>query len=210
MATPESPIRVLAVDDHPVLLDGLGLMIDSQPDMRLVARATSGSEGAQLFREHLPDVTLVDLRLPDMHGIWLIQTLRNQSPIARIIVLTTYLGDMQALKALRAGAQGYLLKATLRLDLVDAIRTVHAGGRRIPPEVAAALAEHATDDTLTEREIQVLQGVASGHSNKLIAESLKIREDTVKTHMRSILAKLGANDRTHAVMIALKRGFLEL
>lgn len=198
------------MDDHPVLRDGLATMIGSQPDMVLVAEADSGKLAVSLFKEHRPDITLMDLRLPDMNGIDAIKIICTEYPNARIIVLTTYLGDVQVLRALKAGAMGYLMKATLRRDLLDTIRAVHSGQRRVPPEVASELAEHAMDDALTDRETEVLKQIAAGCSNKVVADRLHISEDTVKGHVRSILSKLNASDRTHAVTIALRRGFLEL
>jgi DNA-binding NarL/FixJ family response regulator len=207
-ATPR--IRILAADDHVLLREGIAAVIEGQADMQLVAEAATGLEAVQRFREHRPDVTLMDVRMPDMDGIEALVRIRHEFPEARVIVLTTYQGDVQALRAIKAGAMGYLLKGMLRLDLVETIRTVAAGRRRIPPEVATALAEHAAEDALSMREIQVLQSVAVGRSNKRVAVELNISEETVKAHMRSILSKLSASDRTHAVTIALKRGIIDV
>jgi two-component system, NarL family, response regulator len=206
----EPRIRVLAVDDHPLLRDGIAATIRRQPDMQLVGEATNGREAVQRFREHRPDVTLMDLQMPEMSGIEAITAIRSEFSTARIVILTTYRGDAQALSAFRAGACGYLLKDMLRKELVETIRAVHAGRRRLPPELAAELAEHVTDDTLTAREIEILQCVAAGSANKAIASQLGISENTVKAHVKNVRAKLDANDRTHAVTIALKRGFIEL
>jgi DNA-binding NarL/FixJ family response regulator len=205
-----SSIRILIVDDHPLIREGVSAVLSGQNDMSLVGEATTGREAIESFRRHLPDVTLMDLRMPDMNGIDAISVIRSEFPAARIVVLTTYAGDAQALGALKAGASGYLLKNMLRKDLLETIRAVHSGKRRIPPEIATEIAEHAAEDSLTAREIEVLRGVAAGKSNKLIAAQLDISESTVKAHMKSILPKLDASDRTHAVMIALKRGILDV
>lgn len=202
-------ITILTVDDHPLLREGIAAVLLGESDITLIAEATGGHEAIELFRLHRPDVTLMDLQMPDMNGIDAILAIRHEFPRARFIVLTTYQGDVQALRALKAGASGYLLKSMLRKELLDTIRTVHAGGRRIPPEIAAELADHVMDDTLSDREVAVLRRVAAGNSNKIIASQLSVSEATVKGHMKSILSKLGANDRTHAVTIALKRGFLD-
>ena len=210
MATPDNPIKVLAVDDHPLLREGIAAVLEGQQDMVLVAVATNGREAIESFRAHRPDVTLMDLQMPEMSGIDAIIAIRSEFPHAHIVVLTTYSGDAQAVRAFQAGASGYLLKGTLRKELLDTIRTVHAGRRRIPPEIAVEIAQHHTDDALTQREVEVLRRVAAGNSNKIVAAELAISEETVKAHMRSILAKLAANDRTHAVTIALKRGIIDI
>lgn len=210
MTEENKTIRVLMVDDHPLLREGIAAVIEGQPDLEVVGEATNGREAVELFRTCQPDVVLMDLQMPVMGGIEAISAIRSEFPKARIVVLTTYKGDTQALRAFKAGASGYLLKSMLRKDLLDTIRSVHAGHRRIPPEIANEIAEHHTDDALSQREIEVLQRVAAGGANKIIAGELNISEETVKAHMRSILAKLSANDRTHAVMIALKRGIIEL
>ncbi len=203
-------IRILTVDDHQLLREGIAAVLESQEDMTIVAQASNGREAVESFRRLRPDVTLMDLRMPDMSGIEAITVIRHEFPNARIIVLTTYAGDAQAAAALKAGAAGYLLKNLVRKELIETIRAVHSGKRRIPPEIATEIAEHVADDELTDREIEVLRRVAAGKSNKLIAAELDISEGTVKTHMKSILPKLDASDRTHAVMIALKRGILDL
>ena len=209
--TPHSEvIRILTVDDHQLLREGIAAVLDGQGDMTIVGQAVNGHEAIESFRRLRPDVTLMDLRMPDMSGLEAILAIRKDFPQARIIVLTTYAGDAQAAAALKAGASGYLLKNLVRKELIDTIRIVHGGKRRIPPEIATEIAEHVADDALSEREIEVLRRVAAGKSNKLIAAELDIAEGTVKTHMKSILPKLDASDRTHAVMIALKRGILDL
>ena len=202
-------IRVLAVDDHPLLREGITAVMQGEEDMELVAVATNGIQSIELFRFHRPDVTLMDLQMPGMNGIEAINEIRREFSNARFIVLTTYQGDIQVLRALKAGATGYLLKNMLRRDLLDAIRAVYAGRRYIPNEIAAELAEHVIDESLSDREVAVLRKVASGTSNKIIAAQLEVTEATVKGHLKSILSKLGANDRTHAVTIAMKRGFLD-
>lgn len=208
MNTPRT-IRVLTVDDHPLLRTGIADTINAQSDMTVVAEGTNGEEAISLYRLHRPDVTLMDLRLPKKNGVDAITAIRDEFPAARIVVLTTYSGDIQALRALKAGAVGYLLKSIPRAELLETIRSVHAGHRRIPQEVASEMAEHAGDDALTEREIEVLRHVSAGNSNRIIGAELNLSEQTVKGHLRNILSKLGANDRTHAVMIAIRRGFID-
>jgi DNA-binding NarL/FixJ family response regulator len=203
-------LSVMIVDDHPLMRAGICGEINAQMGMTVVAEATDGEEALVLFQKHRPDVTLMDLRLPKASGIEVIASIRKLSPTARIIVLTSHGGDIQALQAFRAGAVGYLEKDTLRRELVETIRCVHAGMRKVPPAIAMAMAEHIADEYLTPRELDVLKAVAKGNANKLIADDLMISEHTVKNHLKNILGKLCASDRTHAVMIALKRGLLEL
>jgi DNA-binding NarL/FixJ family response regulator len=210
MSAGTSPIGVLTVDDHALLREGIAALVNAESDMKLVAEACNGKDAIEQFRLHRPDVTLMDLQMPALNGIEAIIGIRREFPDARIIVLTTYAGDVQVLRALRAGARGYLLKGHVRRELLDTIRAVHAGEKRIPPEVAAQLAEHVTADDLSAREMDVLRLIATGNANKEIAAQLSIAEDTVKSHVTSILTKLGANDRTHAVTIGLKRGIIEL
>jgi len=198
------------VDDHPLLREGIAALVNAESDMKLVAEASNGHDAIEQFRLHRPDVTLMDLQMPAMNGIEAIIGIRSEFPNARVIVLTTYVGDVQVLRALKAGARGYILKAHVRRELLDTIRAVHAGQKRIPPEVAAELAEHCAEDDLSSREVDVLRLISAGNANKEIAAQLSITEDTVKGHVTNILAKLGANDRTHAVTLALKRGIIEL
>jgi DNA-binding NarL/FixJ family response regulator len=202
-------IKVMTVDDHPLLREGIAAVLQGEPDILLVGEAANGAEAMEKFRLYRPDVTLMDLQMPGMNGIDTITAIRREYANSRFIILTTYQGDVQALRALKAGASGYLLKSMLRKELLDTIRSVHAGRRCIPAEIAAELADHVTDDALTEREVEVLRKVAMGNSNKIIASQLNVSEATVKGHMKSILSKLGASDRTHAVTIAMKRGFID-
>jgi DNA-binding NarL/FixJ family response regulator len=208
--TPERMIQILIVDDHPLMRAGIAGEINAQRDMKVVAEAEDGESALALFRTHRPDVTLLDLKMPRMNGFDCLQSIRAEFEKARVIVLTTAIGDIQASRAFQAGAVGFLLKDTLRSELVNTIRLIHAGGRKIPPEIAQQMAEHSAEDVLSARELEVLRGVARGRSNKMIADELSISEHTVKNHLKSILSKLNADDRTHAVTIALKRGYLEL
>jgi DNA-binding NarL/FixJ family response regulator len=204
-----NPIRILVVDDHPVLRQGLAALVGGQTDMRIVGEGSNGREAIQQFRAHHPDVTLMDLQMPEMNGLDAMIAIRGEFPEARIIVLTTYAGDVQVLRALKAGARGYLLKNSLHKELLDTIRSVHAGKRTLSTEASMQLAEHVTDDALTPAEIRVLRLIAEGNANKEIAAQLSISEETVKGQVRNILSKLDANDRTHAAMIGLKRGIIE-
>jgi DNA-binding NarL/FixJ family response regulator len=210
MPTDAGVIRILTVDDHAILRKGIAALINAEPDMELVAEAANGQEAIAEFKRHRPDVTLMDLQMPEMNGLECILAIRSDFPQARIIVLTTYPGDVQVVRALKVGARAYLLKARVSKELPEVIRAVHAGQRRIPPEIASELAEHAEEDDLSPREIDVLRLIASGNGNKLIARKLSIAEETVKSHITNILAKLQARDRTHAVTTALKRGIIEL
>jgi DNA-binding NarL/FixJ family response regulator len=209
-STPTASISVLVVDDHPIMRHGIAAILESQSDIRVVAEAGNGVEALDAHRRHRPDVTLMDVSMPVMGGVEATIAIRAESPQARIVMLTTYSGDVHALRALRAGASGYLLKSLLRTDLVEAIRCVHLGQRRVVRDVAAGIAEHVGDENLSSRELDVLRQVAAGNSNRRVAALLGITEETVKAHMKNILAKLAANDRTHAVTIALKRGFIEV
>jgi DNA-binding NarL/FixJ family response regulator len=210
LTNPSSPIRILTVDDHPLILKGIASLVNAEADMKLVAEAAGGHEAIEKFRLHRPDVTLMDLQMPDLSGTETITQIRHEFPEARFVVLTTYTGDAQVLKALKAGARAYVLKGHVHRELLEVIRAVHAGQKRIPPEIAAELAEHAADDALSARELEVLRLIAAGNSNKRIADQLAIGEATVKSHVTNILSKLGANDRTHAVTLALKRGIVDL
>jgi DNA-binding NarL/FixJ family response regulator len=210
MSSDTPVVRILAVDDHPLLREGIAALIRNEPDMELVAEASNGREAIEQFRKVQPDVTLMDVQMPDMSGIDALIAIREEAPKAKIIVLTTYGGDALAMRAMKAGAQAYVLKGLVRKDLLETIRAVNRGQKRIHPDVAVELAQHSGESTLTAREIEVLSLVAAGNSNKRIAASLNITEDTAKGHLKSILAKLGASDRTRAVTLALKRGIIEL
>jgi DNA-binding NarL/FixJ family response regulator len=202
-------IRILAVDDHPLVRKGIVGLVADEPDMTTVAEASNGREAIQQFRIHRPDITLMDLQMPEMNGLDAIMAIRGEFPEARIIVLTTYTGDVQVLRALKAGARAYLLKTLLQKELLETIRAIHAGKKTVSPEISFQLAEHATDDPLTPGEISVLHLIAEGNANKQIADRLSIAEETVKGRVKNILSKLGANDRTHAAMIGLRRGIIE-
>jgi len=210
MSDDTKQIRIMTVDDHPVLRQGIAALISDQPDMTLVAEATNGREAIQQFRVHRPDVTLMDLQMPEMNGLDAMIAIRGEFAEARIVVLTTYTGDVQARRALQAGARAYLLKNSLHKELLDTIRAVHAGRKNLSPEVSFELAEHVAEDSLSPLEVRVLRLIAEGNSNKEIAAQLSVTEDSVKGHVRNILSKLGANDRTHAAMIGVKRGIIEL
>jgi DNA-binding NarL/FixJ family response regulator len=210
MTAEPGPIRILSVDDHALLREGIAGLVAGQSDMSLIAQASNGREAIQQFRTHRPDITLMDLQMPEMNGVDAMIAIRGEFPEARIIVLTTYTGDVQVLRALKAGARAYLLKNLLHKELLETIRAVHAGKKTISPEVSFQLAEHATDDALTPAEVRVLRLIAEGNANKEIAAQLLVSEETVKGQVRNILSKLGANDRTHAAMIGLKRGIIEV
>ncbi len=203
-------IRILTVDDHPIVREGIAGLLGVQPDMVLVGEACNGRDAIQKFRTHHPDITLMDLQMPEMNGIDALIAIRSEFPDAKVIVLTTYTGDVQIIRALKAGAQAYLLKNSLHKELLETIRAVHAGKKTVSPEVSYEIAEHATDDALTPAEVSVLRLIAAGNANKQIADQLSITEETVKSRVKSILSKLGAHDRTHAAMIGLKRGIIEL
>lgn len=210
MSTQPSPIRILVVDDHPVVRQGVAGLVGGQPDMTVVAQAANGREAIQQFRAQHPDIVLLDLQMPEMCGVEALIAIRDEAPDARIIILTTYAGDARVMRAIKAGARGYLLKSALHRELVDTIRAVHAGKKSLSAEASYDLAEHATDDALTPVEVRVLRLIAAGDANKEIAEQLSVSEETVKGQVRNILAKLGAKDRTHAAMIGVKRGIIEV
>jgi DNA-binding NarL/FixJ family response regulator len=210
MTVVSNPIRIMAVDDHPLLLQGLATIVGDQPDMLIVSQASNGREAIQQFRSHHPDVTLMDLQMPEMSGLDAMIAIRDEFPGAKFIVLTTYTGDMQVLRAMKAGARGYLLKSLLHKELLTTIRAVHAGKKTLSAEASYSLADHAGDDALTPGEVEVLRLIAAGNANKQIAAQLSITEDTVKGRVKNILSKLGANDRTHAAMIGIKRGIIDL
>jgi DNA-binding NarL/FixJ family response regulator len=210
VSSDSGPIRILSVDDHPIIRQGVAGLVATQADMNLIAEAANGREAIQQFHRHRPDITLMDLQMPEMSGLEAIIAIRGEFPEARIIVLTTYAGDVQALRALKAGARAYLLKDSLHKELLATIRAVQAGKKSMSPEISFQLAEHATDDALSPAEVRVLRLIAEGNANKEIAAQLSTSEDTVKGQVRNILSKLGAKDRTHAAMIGLKRGIIEL
>lgn len=210
MSKVSDKIRILAVDDHPIFRQGITGLLADQPDLQLVAEAADGIEAIQQFRSHRPDITLMDLQMPEMNGLDAMIAIRSEFPEAKIVVLTTYSGDVQVLRALKAGARAYLLKNTLHKSLLETIRAVHAGKKALSPEASFELAEHSTDDALTPGEVEVLRLIASGNANKQIADILSITEETVKGRVKNILSKLNANDRTHAATIGLKRGIIEL
>ena len=210
MSDGSAQIRILAVDDHALAREGIAVLVGTQPDMTLVAEASNGREAIQQFRTHRPDVTLMDLQMPEMNGIEAMLAIRGEFSDAKIIVLTTYKGDVQILRALKAGAQGYLLKNTFHKQLLGTIRAVHAGRKSLSPEASYEIAEHATDDALSPAEIAVLRLIAAGHANKQIAAQLSMTEETVKSRVKNILSKLDANDRTHSAMIGVRRGIIEL
>ena len=210
MSSDSEPIRVLVVDDHNLVREGVITLVEGQPDIRVVAEAANGREAIQQFRAHRPDVTLMDLQMPEMNGLDALIAIRGEFPDARIIVLTTYAGDVQVLRAIKAGARAYLLKSSWHKELLDTIRAVHQGKKFLSPEVSFEIAEHATDDALTPAEVRVLRLIAEGHANKEIAAQLSVSEETVKGQVSNVLSKLNARDRTHAAMIGLRRGIIEL